>query len=247
MGNNCIKKYTNNGIWITTIKDPEFINNSPLSVVVDSNENLHVLTNIEVRKYDSNGIYINSYNFSQYTSQKPIKIDINQIKNCVYITFKTQVIKFFKNGIFSGYVLDGSKSCIENLVGTFQDEYRNLLIADGDKIIKFIDILTETKTNSNLPTTYWNLNDMLIHKNEYVQNWVYNKSLQKVWDEIEMFRSTLLFTNSKCKSLSTYIHPKSKIFIGQNEIVSYTVINRLIGYLWDNFNTLIPFFDPNCG
>ena len=47
MGNNCIKKYTNTGIWLATINDLEFINNPPLSVVVDSDGNLHVLTNIE--------------------------------------------------------------------------------------------------------------------------------------------------------------------------------------------------------
>ena len=246
MGNNCIKKFNNNGIWLATIFDPEFINNAPLSVTVDSDGNLHVLTNKEVRIY-KNEIYISSYVFSEYTSQSPIKISANYIRNCVYITFKTQVIKFFKNGVFSGYILDGTKSCVENLICTFQDEHRNLLIADGDKIIKFIDILTQTKTNSNLPNNYWILNDMLIHKDEYVQNWVYNKALQKVWDEIEMFRGTLLFNNSKCKSISTYTHPKNKIFIGQNEIVTNTVINRLVGYLWDNFNTIIPFFNPNCG
>ena len=245
MGNNCIKQFTNNGIWMSTIIDTEFIINPPISVTVDSDNNLHVLTNKEVRIY-TNGKYIISYNFSSYTSQSPVKIDCNYIRNCIYITFKTQVIKFFKNGVFSGYVLDGNKSCVENLVSTYQDEYRNLLITDGDKIIKFVDLLVQTKTNSNLPISYWNINDMLINKNEYVQNWVYNKTLQKVWDNIEIFRGTLIFNNSKCKNVSTYIHPKSSIFIGQNEIVTNTVVNRLVGYLWDNFNTLIPFFDPNC-
>ena len=67
-----------------------------------------------------------------------------------------------------------------------------------------------------------------------------------MWDNIEIFRNALLFNDTTCKGRSTYIHAKNKIFIGINEIVTDSVINRVIGYLWDNFNTLLPFFDPNC-
>ena len=97
-----------------------------------------------------------------------------------------------------------------------------------------------------LPSYYWQLNDLLIHKDEYVQNWVYTKSFQRLWDNIEYFRNTLFYSSGNCLSYTAPTHDKSKMIIGQNEIVTSTVINRVLGYLWDNLTPLINYFDPNC-
>jgi len=245
-GNNCVKLFTNNGVWINTITDSELMINAPISVAGDVDGNVHILTGENVRVYTSTGILLFTYDFSAYTSNLPSKINSSYGRICIYVVAGNQVLKFFKNGAFAGYILDGSNQCINEITSIFQDEYRNILISNNQTIVKIVDLLTVNKLNSNLPASYWNLNDMLIHKEEYVQNWVYNKSFQKVWDNIELFRSTLFFDTSKCKGYTTYVHPKTKIFIGINEIVTNTVINRIIGYLWDNFNTMLPYFDPNC-
>ena len=44
----------------------------------------------------------------------------------------------------------------------------------------------------------------------------------------------------------TYIYTKKQIILGQNEIVTSTAINRILGYLWTNFNSLADYFNPNC-
>jgi hypothetical protein len=67
-----------------------------------------------------------------------------------------------------------------------------------------------------------------------------------MWDNIEIFRNTLLFDSTTCKGYKAPIHSKEKMIIGQNEVVTSTVVNRVLVYLWDNFNTLIDYFDPSC-
>ena len=106
--------------------------------------------------------------------------------------------------------------------------------------------MTLTKQKGDLPTNYWSLQDLYIHKEEYVQNWVYTKAFQRLWDNIEIFRSTLHYSTANCKSYKSPIHSKDKMIIGQNEIVTSTVINRVLGYLWNNFYSLVDYFDPNC-
>lgn len=245
-GNSCIKVFTNRGVWIRTISNPEFSVNPPISITVDEDNNIHVLTSKEIRVYDSKGGYISSYNFSKYSTGTPTKLSSSYNKLSIYLIVGNNVLKFFKNGVFAAYILDGTVTCIEDIKSVTQDEYRNILITSKEKIIKIVDLLRRKKLISNLPDYYWELNDVLIDKEEYVQNWVYNRCFQRMWDNIEIFRNALLFNDSICKNRSSYIHSKDKILIGINEIVTDSVINRVIGYLWDNFNTLLPFFDPNC-
>ena len=97
-----------------------------------------------------------------------------------------------------------------------------------------------------LPESYWPLSNLLIHKDEYVQNWVYNKSFQRLWDHIELFRGSLIFDETRCKSYKPPTYSKEQIIIGQNEIVTSAVVNRSIEYLWSNFESLLSYFDPNC-
>ena len=97
-----------------------------------------------------------------------------------------------------------------------------------------------------LPKSYWPLSNLFIHKDEYVQNWVYNKSFQRLWDNIELFRGSLYFNETNCKGYKPPTHSKEQIIIGQNEIVTSAVVNRSIEYLWSNFESLLSYFDPNC-
>ena len=245
-GNRCIKIFTNRGVWLRTISNSEFSENPPISLTVDDDNNIHVLNSKEIRIYTSKGVYISSYNFSKYSTGTPTRLSSSYNKLSIYLIVGNNVLKFFKNGVFAAYILDGTISCIEDVKSVTQDEFRNILISSKEKIIKIVDLLNRKRLISDFPDYYWDLNDVLIDKEEYVQNWVYNRSLQRMWDNIEIFRNALLFNDTTCKGRSTYIHAKNKIFIGINEIVTDSVINRVIGYLWDNFNTLLPFFDPNC-
>jgi hypothetical protein len=245
-GNGCIKHYSNTGTWLNTVTDEELKNTLPLSVAVDSEKMLHVLTEKEIRVYTYNGIYKQSYSFKQFATSSPVRINTSYNREVVYVAFTAQVLKFFRNGIFAGYIIQ-EKQNLPPITSLYQDEYRNLLVTAGDKILKYPDLMTQKLLKGTTPSTYWSLQDIFINKEEYVQNWVYTKAFQRMWDNIEIFRSSLLFENSNpCKQYQAPIHGKEKMIIGQNEIVTSTVINRVLNYLWDNFETLLDYFDPSC-
>jgi len=244
-GNGCVKHYSNSGTWLKTIIDENLKQEIPLSTAVDSQRNAHILTNESIRVYNYEGTFLYSYSFKDQTTDIPRKINTSYNREVIYLALKTQVLKYFRNGIFFGYIIK-QKDNVNNITGVYHDEFRNLLITTDDKILKFPDIMTIRRLKGTLPTNFWLLEDILIHKEEYIQNWVYTRAFQRMWDNIEIFRSTLQFDNTFCKSYASPIHGKEKMIVGQNEIVTSVTINRVLTYLWDNFNTLINYFNPSC-
>jgi hypothetical protein len=248
-GNFVLKRYTNTGSWLFTLRDDAFLKtNPPIDVCVDSVGNVHVLTSKVIRVYTYNGEFLFEYTPGQdiITLTGLRKIAASYNREVIYIATKSQVIRHFRTGNYSGTIID-SKQCVDNINGLFHDEYRNLLVANDDKILKFVDTMTLIPLKSQLPNQYWSLNDLLIGDDEYVQNWVYTKVLHRLWDNIEIFRNTLLYDNTgSCKQYKPPIYTKDKITVGQNEIVTSTVINRSLKYLWENFSTLLEYYDPNC-
>lgn len=244
-GNRCIKLYSNTGTWIQTIKDSYFNNYPPLSLTTDSQGQVHVLTLKNIRVYSYNGEFLFEYNYSNRTSDVPTKIASNYNKEIVYIVTPGGVLKYFRNGAFAGYFAK-DEQCVTNITCAVQDEFRNVLISAGTKILKYVDLMEIKGLIGPTPAGYWDLNDILIHKNEYIQNWVYNKAFQRLWDNIEFLRHILNYENTGCKKYRPPVYTKEQIFIGQNEIVTSTVINRNIKYLWDNLSSLFEYFDPDC-
>jgi hypothetical protein len=245
-GNYCVKHYSSTGTWLKTIKDDSLKTNAPLSICVDSQKQLHILTTKEIRVYSYEGEFLFSYDYSNYVSEiTPKRINSSYNREVIYLALNKQVLKFFRNGVFAGYIIK-EKNNVSNITDVFHDEYRNLLITTNDKIMKYCDLMTQIQLKGKLPDSYWELEDLYIHKEEYIQNWVYNKSFQRLWDNIEMFRNSLLFTQQGCKAYKGPVYTKDQIILGQNEIVTSTAINRILGYLWINFNTLIDYFNPNC-
>jgi len=245
-GNKAIKQYSDTGTWIQTIYDSNLISNPPVSLAVDSQQNVHVLTANGILVYSYSGVYQRTYSYSEYiTSTVPRRINTSYNREIIYIAFDSQVVKFFRTGVFAGYIIKSIPE-VTNIKGLYQDEFRNLLVTSDNIILKFPDLMQLIPRKGSLPSYYWPLNDLLIHKEEYVQNWVYTKSFQRLWDNIEYFRNTLYYSSGNCLSYSAPLHDKSKMIIGQNEIVTSTVINRILGYLWDNFYTFVKYYDPDC-
>jgi len=246
-GNNCIKHFSNSGAWLKTIQDEQFIEAPPLSVAVDSKQNLHVLTVKGIYVYTYNGEFLFKYDFQGLTTTGfiPRRINTSFNREIIYIASNQHVLKFFNNGVFSGIIVQ-DKPFVDNITSIYHDEYRNLLITNGDKILKFPDLMVLSSIKGPLPASYWQLNDILIHKDEYIQNWVYTKSFERMWDNIELFRGTLHYTDKGCTFYRPPVHDKSKMIVGQNEIVTASTINRVLGYLWDNFYTLVKYFDLSC-
>lgn len=244
-GNGCVKQYSNTGSWIRTFIDDSLKEEVPLSTAIDSQRNVHILTKESIRVYSYSGEFLFSYNYKNESSAEPRKINTSYNREVIYLATENQVLKYFRNGVFFAYIIKDRED-VSNITSLYQDEFRNLLITTNDKVLKYPDIMTIKRLKGTLPDNYWKLEDVLIHKEEYIQNWVYDRAFQRMWDNIEIFRNTILFENSFCKGYKPPIHGKEKMIIGQNEIVTSTVVNRVLGYLWDNFYTLIDYFDPSC-
>ena len=246
-GNNSIKAYSNTGTWLRTIQDENFNSGSPLSVCVDSQNRIHVLTENEIRVYTNLGEYLFSYEYKEKVTGTGVRINTSYNREIIYLCTDTQVIKFFRNGIFNGYIIK-SQQCIDGITSISQDEFRNLLITSNDKILKYPDLMSLVPLKGDLPGTFWNIEDLYIHPEEYIQNWVYTKSLQRLWDNIETFRSAVLYSNdiNICKTYRSPTYSKDQIGVGINEIVTSTVINRNLNYLTENLSTVISVFDPDC-
>jgi len=244
-GNNCIKHYSNTGTWINTINNTGFLNDTPLSVAVDSEKNVHVLTSNQIYIFTYEGEFIQTYTFKNFTTTTPVKIISSYNREIVYVLFEKAALKYFRNGVYGGTIINENEG-IDVITGGYHDEFRNLLITTEDKILKYCDLMTINLRRGNVPVAYQSLSSILIHEDEFVQNWVYTKTFQRLWDNIEIFRNLLIYSNDPCKQYTPPVHSKEKMIIGQNEIVTAATINRVLQYLWENFSTLLNYYNTNC-
>jgi len=111
-GNKVVKQFSNSGTWIQTINDNNFKLHPPLSLTVDSQQNVHVLTNTSVFVYDYTGNFKFSYSYndylpSEFTGSYDIFVSPNsrstptQITNAynreiIYVIFNRTVLKFLE-------------------------------------------------------------------------------------------------------------------------------------------------------
>jgi hypothetical protein len=244
-GNNCVKQYTNTGNWIQTLFDNEFLKRPPLSVGVDEADKVHILVENAIRVYSYEGSFLFEYSID--VTSPPKKINTNYNRQIIYVTYETCVKKYTRVGLPFKNLFEDNRFCGTGVGGIYQDEYRNVLVLYGDKILKFVHILKQKNTKSIMTESFWNtVSKIFIDRDEYVQDWVYNKAFQRMWDAIEAFRSSLFYDTTYCKGYRPPIFQKHEVCIGQNEPVTSIVINRCLENLWANLCSVVSYYDPEC-
>jgi hypothetical protein len=249
-GNECIKQYTLTGKNLLVLTNERFEDNAPLSLTIDSENQLHVLTQTAVLVFDKNGNLKFEYELPEAV-EEPQKISTSYNKEVLYITYNSGVAKFFKNGNFFEYLVRDLLSAQGNSIIGFrsiiQDQNRNVYVTVKDQILKFADLMNLVDSKAQvLSNLLWNLNDLLIDKEEYVQPWVYLKSFHRMWDNIELLRNSLYYNETSCKSYTNPPYNKENLILGQNEIVTNSTINRLAEQLWINIQSILDYFDAEC-
>jgi hypothetical protein len=246
-GNNCVKKYTLSGKNLLVITH-EYLNSyAPLSVCVDSQQLVHILTSVGVFVFDSNGNYVFRYSLPTGVSGAT-KINTSYNRECIYITYSTGVVKYFRTGVFYQNLISdialSDGTILQGFNTIFQDKYRNAYFSVKDQIVRAADLMKlnrhRAQTINNL---LWSLEEMYVHKEEYIQPWVYLKSFHRLWDNIEVFRNSLFYNETGAGSYVPPTYSKSDLVIGQNEIVTNAVINRICAQLWTNLRSVISYFD----
>ena len=174
-GNECVKKLTLTGRHIMTVQNAVFEDNAPISICVDSDNNLHCLAeDSKIYVFDSEGNFAFSYSLPE--GVVGIKINCSyEKKETIYITYNKGILKYFKNGVFSHYIIQDYQcstdgSVLEKFSSIVHDRYRNLYVTLNNTIVKIIDRMTidEVSYESYAIENLWSLNSILIDKEEYI-------------------------------------------------------------------------------
>lgn len=187
--NYAVKKYTKTGNWIDTY----ILNNKPISICLDSNNRLQILCdNNIVFVYDTNGVLKLSYSLDIIDTYTKIRSCVDG--GFVYISGNAHVIKSNLDGTIQLTLNTSnfSDSYSFDNRGLNHDEHRNLYVCQKNHILKFNDqIKLIYLLKEEILDDLWTLEDIYINKHEYVQDWVINKSLNRLWDNIEAIRRSI--------------------------------------------------------
>lgn len=187
--NKCIKKYTRTGSWVKNITSTYFSDNEkPMSVIYTDNK-LFVLTDNNIIKFNEHDEVIGVYAINAGSK----KIRKCQDGNFLYIVYSDHIEKVDANGIIAGTIADEVFFNYEKKYrDVFHDEFRNLYVINKNHILKYVDLLTLVSLKLDTQDSMWNIDQLLVKKNEYIQDWVINRCIQRLWDNIEIFRRSLI-------------------------------------------------------
>jgi hypothetical protein len=268
-GNSCIKKYTRTGSWLQTITSSYFSGNSistngPISVTLDQDGYIYVLVTNGVVKLTNTGEFVAKFLFAAEVSLAiandpttvPRRVRISSQGDFIYVCFSNRVVKITTSGLHGGTFANTFKGIVDYTSLT-QNENGDLFITNQNTIIRFAEdnvILSVYKSN----TYEWTVDDIHIEKNEFEQPWVINRSIARIWDNIELFRRSItgkiIFTTLN-ELISGYqvvdftpdeydgmeIQDKGDTFVGVNELVTRDVFNRCVDRLYDDMSKVLDY------
>lgn len=245
-GNKAVKKYTRSGSWLLTILMPDYLGNTDKTGVigldVDIAGNVHVLTPKFVYVYSTNGDLLFVYSIEDGIDVPKF---IRKMSGApyMYVGFSTYCKKVNLSG---GVVAEfGSDLPYHDFRGCYHDSYRNLYVANSKNLLVYCDgILVSRVSNDSYKKFMWDMDDILINRDENVQDWVLNIAFHRLYDNIDLLRMSLFGKveyreiDGVEKLVAVDYHPdeyaqlkfepKSDIFIGTNELVTMSVINRCV-------------------
>ncbi len=263
-GNGVIKRYSNTGNWLGVYSSEYFSANintetgtplagSPISTAIDRSGNIHVLTSEYVVKLDPNGNFLMTYEYG--STATPQKIFASPDDGMMYIVVSDSVIKITDNGTYIGILGDNDLNYTPTFTSVLHDENRNLYVCDTKHLLLYVDYIKILGSRINTGVVW---NDVSVDKNEFTQDWVYNKTFHRFWDNMEYMRKSLYgkvveVTEDGITRLTTsprtteewpeFTYNKTNIVIGVNEFCSAPVINRLIDQSYDCLETLLEMVD----
>jgi hypothetical protein len=250
-GNKAIKKYTRTGSWLQTTDISDYAD--PISLAIDSENNIHVLTTENVLKLTNTGTFITTYNVYNPQNALPKKIANANGSGFLYVCFDKYIVKVLESGIYAGIFATDISTTFSSV---YQDTNYNLYVANMNNVLKYFDIASINQLRDTLGDKYlWTLDDITVDKDENIQDWVCNMAFKRMWDNIELLRRSLTgkisytttskglpfieiinFTKEEYENL--FLSSKDEIFVGINEFVTADVLNRCIKQLYDNLEIL---------
>lgn len=265
--NFCVKKFTINLGWIVTYFIEDFLLHLPISIAVATKKQyqpslIYILT-ITGRIYILNqdgSIYNEAVPYIEVPTEGDIKkIILDYAEEFIYVIYKTHVLKYSILGMYIS-VVEYLPTNTNFLTGT-SDKYRNIYIADKNKIFKFLDVVEDFSIiNSNYSNLMWKPEELTVSEGEFIQDWSVNRVLNRVASNVEAFRMSLhsrygittayssiesitYYTAIPISSASTPYCGKvlEDVTVGANELVLTQVINRNIEKIYNCIQSLVPY------
>lgn len=254
-GTSTIKKFTITGLWISSLTYDGMI---PKSITTDQYNNLHVLTSDKVYIFSALGEFKSTYDIKNTNNYVPVKITASKPHGFIYVTFEQAVLKFTETGIYAGDLTKNAEYDLKRSKYTFVgccQANGNVYIPTQQRILKYTDLILIHRTKLNTDTLTWPLSTMRVNKEEFVQDWVYNRCFARLWDNMEIFRKGIFekflsyevypeVIALKAVGFNTtdnlfFSHQKDDIIIGANELVTPNVLNRVIKMMCENLDVLV--------
>lgn len=258
VNNLCIKQLSTSLGWIYTYFIEEFNTDNPQYIQIKDNI-LHILTfNNKIYQIDiktKNVLKCINLNVSDI----PNKFILDNLNTFYYILYPSSIKKFNINGT---YINDVDINFYNiNFKDIKIDLHHNIYIGDYNRILKFIDINNTISAYDDVFNDYlWSEEDMYIKEEEYSQDWIFNRSLNRIINNINLTRKSIhsqfnvisLYTaNNIIKYYSTSpitstettecLSLSSISGVGANEIVLSQVLNNSLEKIYHCINSLVQY------
>jgi hypothetical protein len=264
-GNKCVKKYDSNLNWIITYRlFKDFLSAYPIQIDFDSDGDPYVVTNTSVvYKYDKNfdtKVDINLNTMSGDTGNIKQILFSPSDNNVFYLYTGEFIYKCLRSNpddVVGKYLLKRFKvNTVENIatmtsisktINSVDYDYNFIFSNSGGvgKILVYSDNINVVSMLTDNVFDVYNLNELLIHPEEYLQSWVINKVISKflinhmrLRDEIStkfiykkdemtgdiLLSDTRYLTAEEIDNLR--FQQDITNYIGMNEIFQNNIINR---------------------
>ena len=223
-----------------------------------------------VFELDINGNLVNKFQIAEVPSTATIrKLIIDPTSTFFYVITSDYIYKYTVTGLFVNRINNPSKEvgaigAYEDIVTAFIDERSYFYVVTATRIFKFIDLPTTTELfDKNFVSSYYSpLSSYKINEDELIQDWVYNKALNKIYNNHEVLAKSInakyIITNDSNGNLITFdvrelsgAEPINSLsatedgFIHSNEIVSSAVVNRCLHGIYNAQKAILDLITPD--
>lgn len=248
-----IKKYNKYFNWVSNVEHEDWLNTreSLISMSMDSDNYLYVLTashNLYV--FDDKDKFINVIKL-----QDVGELFFNKFSDgAFYVIKEREIIKYTKFGMRLNKWT--SPTFLDNIIGVEQLGSILYIMTNKNIYVAFDCLTIDSIRSEEVDELFWTYDQIKIDRNEAVQDWVYNDSLSKLHQNIDMLRRTIY------RTFITYINPfdnekteyevapiekedfdpnyvEDETYIGINEFVTYDVFNRVMSQLHSNMESVM--------
>ena len=262
-GNQCVKAFNSYGAFVSMIpyELKKYAKENAISLAVGVDGTVCVLTNHRILYYTLEGKKKGEYKLER---TDPIQLCNNKNSNFLYVVYDDDIVKVSTSGLFVG---NFSVSQVWHKIGGWRvneippfygkirfmavTKYDQIYLALDNIVLIYADLLREMALAGNTYDKYsWSLDDIKIGKNEYMQDFVVNAALHRMYDNIDLFKRSIyarirvrekngikyIKTDNVMASEYAYLQDmptKGDVFIPSNAPMSARVFNDNIKLLYD--------------